>query len=346
MATQGCASMDTEISPTIGALHTISISSDDDASDIKPMKFSVHDDATTVQAKSYRLDANSNASYISLHFSSFDLPIDCVVEVSDVQRTSDSTSVLTDKGRNGKGKFWAKQVKDSSLMLTLKCNGDTAGRLEASNFQIDKYVTGYPHGFENFHAVSTEEPTAGPTSSPTNGPTSTPTYSPTEDPTVAPTIGPTSGPTPDRIQTSEVHTVRSEVFNAPFHEASNGGHRVRQRQRKLGVCNGQDSRQSVSCSSSGAEERTRGVARLLIDGRFVCSGFLVSDNLLVTASMCLDDADNALDVDYEFQFQQQYCHSSTLHRSEIYEGLEVVQYSETSDIAIIRLTGNPGTKYG
>ena len=350
LATQGCASMDTEASPTVGALHRVSISSDDDASEIKPMKFSVNDGATTVQAKSYLLVANSDVSYIALHFSSFDLPVECTMEVSDVQGTLDSTTALTDKGRNGTGKFWAKHVKDSSLMLTLKCSGDTAEALETSNFQIDKYAAGYPHDFEYFHDVPTSAPTEGPTSSPTNGPTSTPTYSPTEDPTAAPTSGPTSGPTlgptTDRIQKSEVHSRRSEVFNVYVNEASNGGHRRRKIRRKLGVCSSQDSRQSVACSSSGVEEKFHGVARLLIDGRFVCSGFLVSDNLLVTASMCLDAADNALDVDYEFQFQQQSCDSFTLERTEIYEGLEVVNYSETSGFAIIRLAGNPGAKYG
>jgi len=360
LATQGCASSDTEAIPAIGALHTISISSDDEASEIKPMKFSVNDGATTVQAKSYRLDASdSDTSYIALHFSSFDLPIECTMEVADAQGRLGSTTTLTGKGRKGNGKFWARHIEDSSLLVTLKCNGDTAETLlETSNFQIDKYVAGYPNDFEYHHEVPTAAPTEGPTSSPTNGPTSTPTSSPTEDPTAAPTGAPTSGPTsgpttPDRIQTSEVHTGgRSEVFNIHVNQSSTnnggGGRRKRKRQRrKLGVCSPQDSRQSVACSSAGVEEQSRGVARLLIDGRFVCTGFLVSDNLLVTASICLDDEDNALDVDYEFQFQRQSCDDETLlERSEIYEGLEVVKYSETSDYAVIRLTGNPGAKYG
>jgi len=60
----------------------------------------------------------------------------------------------------------------------------------------------------------------------------------------------------------------------------------------------------------------------------------------------LDNSDQALDVDYEFQFQASSCHSKTLARSEIFEALEVVENNETSDFVIIRLAGNPGAKYG
>ena len=50
LASQGGASVDTEISPTVGALHAIKISSDDGVSDIKPMKFSIKEGATKDEA--------------------------------------------------------------------------------------------------------------------------------------------------------------------------------------------------------------------------------------------------------------------------------------------------------
>jgi len=374
--THGYARMDTEGPAVVGSLHTIHISSNDAETQIPPLKFSVNNGTQTMQGRTYILShLNDNdkkeASYIALHFANFDLHPFCTMEITDSKRTSKSSTILTGKGRSGEGTFWAKHINDSSAMMMLKCDGGNA--LARSQFQIDQYVAGYPidHNAEITNNIfprstpgptlpegPTATPTTGPTNSPTNGPTSGPTYAPTEDPTAAPTGGPTSAPTSDEDPSSgpnfrsgmdsEIFTVNLNESSAISRGSSPAEHKPPTRRRNLGVCGSQDDRQSVACfrsTNGNVYQQSLAVARLLISGRFVCSGFLVAQDLLVTASSCLDDG-SALEVDYEFHYQQSSCESKILTSSEIFQAVRVLEHNPTSDYSIVQLAGSPGAKYG
>jgi V8-like Glu-specific endopeptidase len=114
---------------------------------------------------------------------------------------------------------------------------------------------------------------------------------------------------------------------------------------------GTDDRRSIKSVSETIQQWGKPVARLrimMMQGRALCTGFLVSSNLLLTNQHCVKNQSEALSTTADFGYDDagsipdQY---STDPRSD--HNLELVD-SEGSglDYALIRLAGNPGQKYG
>merc|ERR1719461_1858221 len=80
-----------------------------------------------------------DASYISVHFSSFDLPSSCVLAVTDGK---EAQYTMTGKGKHDLGTFWARHVKGDTIEMTLSCKNDKDKDLAL--FEIDQFAAGYP----------------------------------------------------------------------------------------------------------------------------------------------------------------------------------------------------------
>ena len=85
--------------------HPITVSNDDNKSDIKAHTKSIGTDKVN---KRYSL-SYPDASYIAVHFEHFYLPKPCSLEVSD--GVGKQTYVMRNRGRHGLGKnFWARHI--------------------------------------------------------------------------------------------------------------------------------------------------------------------------------------------------------------------------------------------
>ncbi len=126
------------------------------------------------------------------------------------------------------------------------------------------------------------------------------------------------------------------------------------------VC-GEDERRNIACyadTEPEALERSRAVARLLIDGRFICTGWLVGcEGHLITANHCFDNprlpfppAEAVLNTDYEFLAEAPTCDATNgrlLWPGTLWEGRPtLVKRSFVLDYAAVHLEGNPQELYG
>ena len=116
------------------------------------------------------------------------------------------------------------------------------------------------------------------------------------------------------------------------------------------IC-GSDDHENVACYAATTEyQRARAVARLLIQGRYLCTGWLVSsDSLLVTNEHCISNSRAATNTDYEFGAEAPTCGSSNCqlcHPGVVYDGLQFVRDNPSLDYALVRLGGNPAADFG
>ncbi|HSN54656.1 MAG TPA: serine protease [Candidatus Sulfomarinibacteraceae bacterium] len=116
------------------------------------------------------------------------------------------------------------------------------------------------------------------------------------------------------------------------------------------ICGADDYENAVCYSGSDEYQHARAVARLLIRSRWLCTGWLVSeDNLLVTNEHCITSERDALNTDYEFALEAPECdspNSSSLWSGVVYDGLQFIRDNPALDYALIRLDGNPAAVYG
>jgi hypothetical protein len=118
------------------------------------------------------------------------------------------------------------------------------------------------------------------------------------------------------------------------------------------IC-GTDNKRNVRCyqTSHPVEYgRARAVARLLILGRWLCTGWLVSsDSLLLTNEHCINSSREALNTDYEFGAEAPDCGSANCQlcfTGTVYDGQELIRYSSALDYSLIRLAGAPASSWG
>jgi hypothetical protein len=116
------------------------------------------------------------------------------------------------------------------------------------------------------------------------------------------------------------------------------------------ICGTDDKENAVCYAPSTEYSRARAVARLLIQGRYLCTGWLVSqDNLLLTNEHCISSSRAALNTDYEFDAEAPECNSSNCqlcYPGDVYDGQLFIRDNPTLDYALIRLAGDPAATYG
>eukprot|EP00586_Coscinodiscus_wailesii_P000104 CAMPEP_0172478140 /NCGR_PEP_ID=MMETSP1066-20121228/1933_1 /TAXON_ID=671091 /ORGANISM="Coscinodiscus wailesii, Strain CCMP2513" /LENGTH=834 /DNA_ID=CAMNT_0013237445 /DNA_START=100 /DNA_END=2601 /DNA_ORIENTATION=- len=117
----------------LGDTHRIFISSMDNKTDteIKP-SYQGSNCTYTLRHK--------DASYISLHFSQFEMSSssNCLVRITDAEDVE--SSVLRGRGRQNQGSFWARHVLGDIVHVTFTC----CEKNSTSFFEIDEYVSGFP----------------------------------------------------------------------------------------------------------------------------------------------------------------------------------------------------------
>jgi hypothetical protein len=118
------------------------------------------------------------------------------------------------------------------------------------------------------------------------------------------------------------------------------------------VC-GTDDKKNVKCYQETHPTeygRARAVARLLIQGRYLCTGWLVSsDSLLLTNEHCINSSREALNTDYEFGAEATTCGSANCQLcfpGTVYDGQELIRYSSALDYSLIQLAGGPASTWG
>jgi hypothetical protein len=119
--------------------------------------------------------------------------------------------------------------------------------------------------------------------------------------------------------------------------------------RHLSLCDEDDMRNAQCYLGSVEYETSKAVARLLIAGSTLCTGWLVgADNLLLTNEHCFQSKDEALDTDYEFMFEVSGGGDCTTQvgreatsGSVKYDASELLAISKDYDYALVRLIEDP-----
>lgn len=126
--------------------------------------------------------------------------------------------------------------------------------------------------------------------------------------------------------------------------------------RELSICGVSDMRNAQCYQSSHATEydKAGAVAKVIIRGSGVCTGWLVGpNNMFITNEHCIQNAEQALDADYIFDYEVEGggdCNRANRRErstSEVtYEASDFVGVSWKDDWALIKLSGNPVSKHG
>ncbi len=119
------------------------------------------------------------------------------------------------------------------------------------------------------------------------------------------------------------------------------------------ICGTDDKKNAICYASSHPTEynTSAAVARLLIGGSSLCTGWLVSgDNHLITNEHCITSSNDALNTDYEFMSEAPKCSDSNCqlcYPGDVFSGATFIQDSAGLDYALVQITsGNPAGTYG
>jgi hypothetical protein len=119
------------------------------------------------------------------------------------------------------------------------------------------------------------------------------------------------------------------------------------------ICGANDKRNAVCYQTSHPVEYERGrsVARLLIQGGSLCTGWLASaSSHLITNEHCISSATAALNTDYEFMAEAPTCGSGNCQlcwTGDIFSGATFLKDSPALDYALVQITiGDPASSYG
>lgn len=123
------------------------------------------------------------------------------------------------------------------------------------------------------------------------------------------------------------------------------------RHRSLTLCGEDDGKNAICYKDSHPDEYNvaRAVARLQITGKGTCTGWLVGpNNLLFTNNHCIESQADVDNTDFQFMAEGTSCSASktSTGRFDVYDGGELVTNSFSKDYALVRLSGDPVTKYG
>ena len=119
------------------------------------------------------------------------------------------------------------------------------------------------------------------------------------------------------------------------------------------ICGANDMDNAVCYASSHPTEynRSRAVARLLINGNSLCTGWLASaSNHLITNEHCISNSSSALNTDYEFASEAPNCSDGNCqlcYTGDIYSGANFLRDNANLDYALVQISsGNPASIYG
>ena len=119
------------------------------------------------------------------------------------------------------------------------------------------------------------------------------------------------------------------------------------------ICGADDKDNAVCYQTSHSTEYDRGraVARLLIQGSGLCTGWLASGNdHLITNEHCITSAAAALNTDYEFMAEAPTCGSNNCqlcYPGAVFSGATFIQDSANLDYCLVQInSGNPAATYG
>ncbi len=119
------------------------------------------------------------------------------------------------------------------------------------------------------------------------------------------------------------------------------------------ICGADDKLNAVCYQSSHPTEydRSRAVARLLIQGSGLCTGWLASAfNHFITNEHCITTASDALNTDYEFMAEAPNCTDANCqlcYAGTVFSGATFIQDNAGLDYALVQITtGNPAGTYG
>jgi hypothetical protein len=118
-------------------------------------------------------------------------------------------------------------------------------------------------------------------------------------------------------------------------------------ERTLGLCRNDD-RENAMCyelSHPAAFKATKSIVRMQA-GNDVCTGWMISPGLLMTAGHCVATDEEAFNTQFGFSYASTSCDADIFDTPEIIEAVELVTHSATADYSILRMAGNPGFKYG
>ena len=115
------------------------------------------------------------------------------------------------------------------------------------------------------------------------------------------------------------------------------------------VCTADDKLNAKCYESSHPTEYTKAkaVARLVVNGMYGCTGWLVGpNNLLLTNYHCIKTTADAMNTDFQFMFEGASCDSDQITNSETYDALTLIKSDSVRDYSLIQLDGDAVTKYG
>ena len=118
------------------------------------------------------------------------------------------------------------------------------------------------------------------------------------------------------------------------------------------ICGVDDKDNAVCYESTYPVEydRSRAVARMLISGSFLCTGWLVTaDDKLLTNEHCVTSAAEALNTDFEFMAEAPNCNDGNCqlcHTGHVISGGTFLRDNASLDYSLIQLSGNPASTYG
>ena len=119
------------------------------------------------------------------------------------------------------------------------------------------------------------------------------------------------------------------------------------------ICGVDDKENAVCYENSYATEylRSKAVARMLISGTYLCTGWLVSsDNHLLTNEHCVTSSTEALNTDFEFMAEAPSCGSTNCqlcYPGDTISGATFVQDDAGLDYALLRFdSDDPAASYG
>jgi hypothetical protein len=122
-------------------------------------------------------------------------------------------------------------------------------------------------------------------------------------------------------------------------------------QRGLVACTADDGLNAKCYKDSHPTEYdlSKRVSRMKIAGKGVCTGWLVGpNNMLLTNRHCIESEEELANTDFQFMAEGELCSDSKNKAVgyDTYDGVEIVMSSFDKDFTLIRLAGDPVSKYG
>jgi hypothetical protein len=120
--------------------------------------------------------------------------------------------------------------------------------------------------------------------------------------------------------------------------------------RDLAICGVVDDKKNAKCYQSTHPteyNKAKAVARLIINGAWGCTGWLVGpNNMLLTNEHCITSNSDALNTDFQFMYEGGSCTSNSVSGSQTFDGTSLLLDNSNKDYALVQLSGNPISQFG